>query len=309
MSLFKDQKASTWKIFHDESGIFGQSRYKWIVIGLLFISENIEKELYAALLRHRQKEEYYEKIHFCDLKKDFKGKYNKNARVSKGWFTEFIGRLGNGIKYYALAINQKHLRFQRERFSEDFYIYNKFTSITLKSAFSWLFPGYDHLEVYIFSDKKIERPEDMLLKKGPIDNFHEYIEKEVQKFQELNKYKGPKIKLIAPVKSLIFCKGTYSEISPPPKELEFLQLCDLVTGAIGEAIRGEAQRASKIWFAKEICKYLLDIRKKKREQEYDLWRKFNLSYFPSSDSKQLFYGNGELGILEKNERKIEHFFK
>jgi hypothetical protein len=205
------------------------------------------------------------------------------------------------MKYYAIAVNQKHPNFEWKRFGERFHVYNKFTSIALKGAFSWLFGNQIQINIKIYTDKKIDRPKNKL-KELNRDNFHEYLEERI--FEETvlesilgdTTYKGPLVNLQSPVLSLTF-NNCYSSEFPPPPNLEYLQLCDLITSSIGEAIYPRSKVEAKKWFAKNIAQILLDIRKKPWNQDLNLHRIFGLSFFP--DENGCFYPDEPLGIIEE----------
>ena len=283
-----------WWIFHDESGIFGNTKDKWVVIGLLFVQKEKANEIYRRLLEYRIQETCFSKIHFADIQKDFEGKHNAKARIAKMWFIEGRAYLGNGVKYYAIAINQKHPKFEWKRFSERFHAYNRFTALALKSAFAWLFSYVEEIAVRIFSDKKIDRPKSEL-KKLKSDNFHQYLSYRIAT-DTSSIYKGPQVKLLCPVESLVFPKDKFSHKNLPPPELEFLQLSDLFTSSIREALAPKSRRETKQWFALEIAKIIQDIQKKRREQKFNLHREFGISYFP--DQHGSFYQDEHLKILD-----------
>jgi hypothetical protein len=292
-----------WWIFHDESGNIGNSKDRWVVIALLFINLTTMGPLYSRMIAIRNAADYWGKIHFCEFPESFRGEFSKKPCVGKKWFQVASQFFGKGIKYFAVAIDQKHDKFEWHRFSERFHAYNRFTAISFKASLSWLFHRLREIQVRIYSDKKIERPKNDLAILNS-DNFHDYLQRRISDDTSPESYKGPKVILLDKIRSLTF-KNIYNKNNVPPPELEFLQLSDVMTSAVAEAVYPKSKREAKTWFAKQMALILNDSRKKPWNQEFDLHRNFCISYFP--DKRGKFHGNGPLGIFEGKDEQSSLF--
>ena len=76
---------------------------------------------------------------------------------------------------------------------------------------------------------------------------------------------------------------------PPEKasHCEFIQLTDILTSAVAQAINASAQQIIKVDMGKFVAKWISDARRPAWTQSLDLHRRFSVSCFP--DAKGGFY--------------------
>jgi len=87
-------------------------------------------------------------------------------------------------------------------------------------------------------------------------------------------------------------------------EEELVQLCDLLLGSIYSAITLSSSTEVKRWLGKTIAPLIADTRLQPWKQAFDLYRRFSVSYFPSSRGS--VYSEGKLAI-EDNSNQLKLF--
>ncbi len=289
MKLFKlEDKINKFLVYHDESGTISLDR--WFVTGLLFI--DLEKEELLKKELNKIKDKYNIKdieIHFSDLPKSYNGEYGKKGLVARDWLELFINNNQFfNIYFNVMALDKKSPAYDTKRFPKDFLAYNRFTVMALKSAINWFFKDYLYLYFEVFSDDKSRN------KRFIEDNFTKYVPNKLEK--ELFNYKSNEFKNII-IKPEIVLKSSKEDI--------FLQFCDILLGAISQAIEVKSKRLVKLDLAEKISYCLLDLRKKRERQELNLFRRLNLWYFPNKYGYPYTEGPLEITkIIENNNPQL-----
>jgi hypothetical protein len=281
-----------FNVFHDESGDYGHS--EWVFTGLFWIEKNDLEELDKDLKNERQKENCYSEVHFSGLPKSFFGEFGNKAKLAKKWYYLWQGKWALRSRFNVLAVNTRHRKYDKSRFSRDFHAYNRFTAMAIKSGLAWCFKNISLMDLNIYSDQKSRRPEGLVGDGISSDNFEQYLCERIG--EDTKEYKGPKVNIKEPI-CCLECKKKklYS-----PRE-EALQMTDLLLGSIKTAVSPETIRETKLWFGEKMALLLSDISKKPWEQKYGLHRRFSISYFPCK--KEKISNKGPINIL-----KIENQF-
>lgn len=280
-------------VFHDESGDYGHN--EWVFTGLLWLCEDQMKEIDAALKLARG--DYLGEIHFSDLPSSFNGDFGADAKVARRWMTIFKGQWVYQTWFNVLAINRRHPKYQRHRFTRRFHAYNRFTAVALKAGLAWHFSDVTSLQLKIYSDEKSRRPQGLLGDGIDTDNFEQYLASRL--LEDVQKYKGPKAKLVEPLHCL-----NCPKMGPFGAEQEALQLADLLLGSVATAVDPKSDRPTKLWFGNEVSTLMEDSRLEPWKQRRGLHRRFSVSYFP--DNNGSIYTDGQLKIRD-NENQLRLF--
>jgi hypothetical protein len=280
-------QAPSISIFHDESGDYGHS--DWVFTGLFWIEELLMKEFCEDLQKIRLSEDYYGEIHFKNLPKSFGGEYGRKARVGQNWFNLWAHKWSKKTYFNVVAINRKHPKYEHDRFPHNFHAYNRFVLMGLRSGLTWFFKKYSKIYLSIYSDGKSRRPQGIIPDGVRTDNFEDYIRRQL--IIDGASYNGPNIILHDNGLKCINCpkKGPFN----PCEEL--IQFTDLMLGSVSSAVETRANKPTKIWFAKKMASFMMDIRIEPWNQKYNLHRKLSISYFPNNDGK--IYNDGPVEIL------------
>jgi hypothetical protein len=274
-------------VFHDESGDYGHN--EWIFTGLLWICEEQVQEIDNALKVERRNENYEDEVHFSEFPASFDGDFGAKPRVARRWFNIWKSQWADKTWFNVLAVNTRHPSYDRRRFTRSFHAYNRFTAMALKAGVAWHFADVDSLRLLIYSDEKSRRPQGLLGDGITTDNFETYLARRLP--ADTRSPRGPTVCLGEQVKCLSCPKrGPYSA------EQECIQLADLLLGAVATAVERKSDRQTKLWFGREICKLIQDVRVEYWKQTLGLHRRFSVSYFPNNRGE--VYTNGPLKISE-----------
>ena len=82
-------KRGSFFIYHDES----EPNKRWLLIGLLFVPRHRVDEVRKVLCYYRDKERYYDEVHFSKLPGSFGGEYGMKARLAKSWMKAYESSL------------------------------------------------------------------------------------------------------------------------------------------------------------------------------------------------------------------------
>lgn len=260
-------KKAHFLVFHDESEPVPNKG--WLLIGLLFIRQNDQDYVESVLRYHRQRENYWGEIHFCDLPKSFDGAYGAKARVARRWMRTYQDELCQHVFFTCLAVNRASPKFEHKRFAHDYHAYNRFTAMAIKAGVSYLLAplGYDEIILTLVSDEKDRksRPE-----QGFVDNFEEYVPYRVELDSRSTQRDNPQYRAVS-MKSI----QTF-----PSQQSDLLQLTDLLLGAIQAALIGLSTRPVKRELGRMVVSWYRDLQKPPWQQKYQMHRKFDFWGFP-----------------------------
>ena len=144
--------------------------------------------------------------------------------------------------------------------------------------------------MYIYSD-----PRD----RSQGDNFDVYLPDRV--LQKVNQHpKAPKAILKTP--RVVMVPSEPARAAPEYVEhSEFIQLADLLTSCVAEAVNAGATKEIKIDLAKYIAGQVADVRLPPWLQEKQLHRRFSVSCYPSPEGK--FY-DCSLAVTKKDQLRL-----
>ncbi len=262
-------RRQTYYIFHDES----IPDKRWFLIGLLFILDKDLEKVLESLQYERRREDYWGEVHFSALPKSFDGAHGGKARVAKRWMDGFASGLADIARFTALAVDRYSPAYDPKRFPRDYHAYNRFTAMALKAGIAWFLSpeNLDEVEITLVSDAKdrMSRPD-----QGWIDNFERYIPFRAELDALLGKLEGkpyPGVKL-----DLRLDDSANNDL---------LQFCDLLLGAVQEALVAGSFRPTKRELGEMIVRWYLDLQQPTRKQQFGLHRKFNLWGFPDPNGR------------------------
>lgn len=265
-------------IYHDESGTFtlaGGDR--WLLHGVLFIPVIKKTSAYAALQNVRKETKYFDEVHFSGIRNHEKG---PKARCAKSWLNLYSQQLSEYSFYKCLAIDTQSSRF-KNNFREAYQGYNRYARMALEGGIAWCLKKHRRVAIKFYSDGK---------KRGKGDNFTQYILRETcssisgkrQKYPD----KYPEIRMSYP-EAICITSNPKETSSDTRQECEFIQLADLITSGIAEALTCNSDQKAKIGLAQIVGRWIEDVRKPPWLQTEELHRRFSLTCFP--DEKGNFY--------------------
>jgi hypothetical protein len=288
-----------YNIYHDESGTYKQGR--WFIVGLLFVSERKEAEVVDILRNARNG--YDGEIHFSDLPKSWRGKWNRKAVVARNWLRLYQSHLAGACSFTVLAVDTHSPAYEHRRFSERFHAYNRFSAMALLSGVAWHLSKLEKVIIQIYSDDKCRRGQGRSDLRA--DNFAEYVPwrliKDVEERRVLQPDKYPEIISQDPV----ICISSNAVYEPPGfrNKCELIQLTDVLLGSVAQAIRASSTWPTKRDLAAMVADWIKDTCKEPWKQQYRLHRKFNVWYFP--DRKGEAYNDGPLAIMPRCQMSLE----
>jgi len=272
---FESEKEGEFVVYHDESGTI-KGKGRWFFTGLLFVPldklEEVKSSLNDIKIRYGC---ISHEIHFANLPKR-ESKYGYKVAVAEEWLKWF--KESDWCKFSVLALDKKSPTYEPERFPKDFFAYNRFTVMALKAGISWFLKDeHNSILLTMISDEKSRK------RSGIKDNFVSYIPNRLE--EEYLDSVGFKVEFRS---DCVILESSKEEI--------MLQFCDVLLGAIAQAVAGTAIKESKIELARIVLPWLYDIRKEPWKQKFGLHKKLNLWYFPDQDGGA--YTHGPL-LLEK----------
>ena len=281
-----------FNVYHDESGNYGGAR--WLLHGVLFVPEERQAQLYAALQKCRESAEYYEEMHFIKLQRPTGPK----ASCAKGWLRIYATQFSEFCFYHCLAVDTRSPGFEHERFGEPHYAYNRFARMAVERGIAWSLNRYPRVALRFYSDAKFRQ-------EG--DNFATYIPEQICKsIAEKRKKKTghyPEIRLLHP--EVIPVDSNPSRVEANLREAsELIQLVDLITSDVAQALTGRSGQKAKIVLAEMVARWIEDTRKPPWLQTEELYRRFSVSCFP--DSKGQFY-DPSLAMMNRNQPALFEF--
>lgn len=265
MPEIRDNKEPTkYHVFHDESGHVGSG--KWFMSGLALVHEDDLKQVIRDLRAIRRIEEdpkndediYMGEIHYTDLR-EFR--FQEKSRVAKKWFLKWYNELNSSVKASISLFDLHHRFWQDDKFSEDFHVYNKATSISIDGFLSYQIHDNSPIELVIHSESKDRRH---------VDNFPSYIENQLKK--KLNEKDNlPEVDDIT-----IDLVETSNHRENFSEAGEVIQLVDLLLGSCRSAVEGVASKEAKKWVGKSFS-HIINCR---NSGNCPIGSNLNLSVFP-----------------------------
>jgi len=279
-----------FNVYHDESGNYvpgGEDR--WLLHGVLFVPEEKQDRVFQSLQKVRQDVGYDGEMHYGDLRGHPTG---PKARCASGWLNLYAGQFSEFCFYYCLAVDTHSGGFQHERFSESHHAYNRFARMAVEGGIAWSLKRYERVALRFYSDEKCRQ-------EG--DNFAVYLPQEtcnsIRGKRERRPANYPEIRLAHPEVTPVISDPSRA-MPDMRQECELIQLVDLLTSSIAQALTGRSGQKAKIALAEVVARWIDDTRKPPWLQTEELHRRFSVSCFP--DEKGQFYSPAP-AVMNRNQ--------
>ncbi len=302
LSMFgaSGNKERVFHVFHDESGAFvpatpGRQRSpdsRWLLHGVLFVPASRQTQAVQLLAEARQKTGYFSELHFVGLRRSIAG---AKGRCAQAWLELYLDRLADFCYFHALAVDSFSDGFRHERFQQAHIAYNFFAKMALVGGIVWSLASFSDIALKIYSDEKY---------RGENDNFAHYLPREtartIAKKRTKAPHRYPRLRFVEdrvlPANSDP-AKAAASEL----ESVELIQLVDLITSGIRQAITARSKQNAKIQVAELLANWVEDSRRPPWLQRADFHRRFSLSSFPNASGA--FY-RSPLAVQLRNQLKL-----
>ncbi|HEC36521.1 MAG TPA: hypothetical protein ENI39_08310 [Anaerolineae bacterium] len=282
-----------FNVYHDESGTYvpaGGDR--WLLHGVLFVPVEKQSQLIEALQHVRRDVGYFEEVHYCKLRQSTTG---PKARCARGWLNFYVAQFSEFCYYHCLAVDTHSSGFDHSRFPAPHYAYNRFARMAIEGGIAWSLKQYYRVALRFYSDSKFRR-------EG--DNFAVYVPRQVMRAIEEKRRKRPsaypEVRLLHT--EVIAVDSDPANASPELREeSELIQLVDLLTSNIAQALTGRSGQKAKIALAEMVARWIEDTRQPPWLQTEELHRRFSVSCFP--DERERFY-NPTLAVTKRNQLSL-----
>lgn len=285
-----------FNVYHDESGNYvpnGSDR--WLLHGVLFVPEGRQDQVYKALQICRQETGYYEEVHFTKLRGRPAG---PKASCAKGWLSLYAGQFAEFCFYHCLAVDIHSPGFAPDRFGEPHHAYNRFARMAIEGGIAWSLKGYRRVALRFYSDAKFRQEGDNFATYLPEQTCRSITEKRTKKPDHY-----PEVRLLYP--EVIPVDSNPSRVEENLREAsELIQLVDLMTSDVAQALTGRSGQEAKIALAEMVGRWIEDTRKLPWLQTEELYRRFSVSCFP--DARGQFY-NPSLAVMNRNQPPLFEF--
>ena len=284
---------AAFNVYHDESGTYaGRGGERWLLHGVLLVPASKQEEVFTILQQARQETGYWEEVHYIKLRSSVHG---PKASCGRKWLHLYGTYLSDFCYYHCLAVDTWSPAFEHERFSAPQYAYNRFARMAVEGAIAWSLKKYSRVALRFYSDSKFRI-------EG--DNFADYLPRQVVTSLTKKRQKKPSaypaVRLLHP--QVIGVESNPRKAEPELlKESELIQLVDLLTSNIAQALTGRSSQKAKIALAEMVAKWIDDVKKPPWLQTRELHRRFSVSCFP--DSRGRFY-DPALAMANKGQKSF-----
>ena len=280
------EKIGSFNVYHDESGTdLAHDRFQ--LHGTLIVPTS--KFQSALQLLQNARNGYDGQIHFVKLRDNTN---SPMSLVAAKWLNLFFNEISNYCFYKCLIVDMHSPNFDKEKFSTPQLLYNHTALLSVYGGITWSLGKYDRVTLFIFSEK---------MTRASNDNFEVYLPQELAR-RAGNNNKCPQV--IVPLEKVKLIIGNPRKVEPSLAEhCEYIQLVDILTGAVSQAINAKASQQIKIDLGNLIADWIGDTRLPPWLQENRLHRRFSVSCY---DGNSKFY-DVQLGILSKNQLSFENF--
>ncbi|MCJ7530073.1 MAG: hypothetical protein MUO64_03455 [Anaerolineales bacterium] len=281
-----ESREGTFSIFHDESGI-DAAHDRFQLHGALIVPQQKFQNTLEELIKVRH--DYQGRVHFVSLRDNTE---NPKAKIASDWLKLFIGELSNYCFYKCLIVDRNSPAFDETRFTKAYHLYNFTALLAIFSGIVWSLKQYDGISLSIFSEEASRAEE---------DNFVTYLPRELINKAEKKKSGFPKITV--PDMKVILVNGDPRKVQPElAGQCELIQLTDVITSAVSQAINAKATQQVKIDLGKMVADWIKDTRLPPWLQAKKLHRRFSVSCFPDVNGN--FY-DVHLSISAKDQLKFD----
>jgi hypothetical protein len=279
-------REGNFSIFHDESGV-DAAHDRFLLHGVLIVPQQEFQKSVDTLIKIRSG--YKGRIHFVLLRDNTQ---NPKAKIASEWLQIFIKELSNYCFYKCLIIDRHSPAFDETRFAKPYHLYNFSALTAMFSGIVWSLKPYDKISLSIYSEEA---------SRTGTDNFVSYVPSGLIEKAEKKKSGCPKINV--PDMKITLVNGNPEKVQPElAGQCELIQLTDVITSAVSQAINAKATQQVKIDLGKMVAGWINDTRFPPWLQAKKLHRRFSVSCFP--DTNGHFY-NVHLSILAKDQLRFD----
>jgi hypothetical protein len=282
-------KHGRFNVYHDESDT-DSYHDRFQLHGALLVPAGEAHWARALAALNSARRGYDGRIHFVELRDNAR---NPKSAIAAEWVRLYFGELC-GYCFYKCMIADTHAPgYSTSRFAQQPYqLYNRTATLAVFSGLVWSLKGYDEVTLELFSER-ITRPED--------DPFEAYLASELPRRARLRK-PGACPRVRVPAGRVRLVEGDPRKAPEAMKgHCEFIQLTDLLTGAVAQALNAPATQRVKIDLGQMAAGWIEDSRRPPWHQQHDLHRRFSVSCYP--DAKGGFY-DVKLAIEEKGQLRL-----
>src|SRR5579859_3890060 len=267
-------KTGRFCVYHDESGT-DTTHDRFQLHGALLVpsEETHWAQALAALMGARRGSDG--RIHFVELRDNAR---NPKSHIAAEWVRVYFGELSRYCYYKCMIADTHAPSFKAARFPRPFQLYNYTATLAVFGSIVWSLKQYDEVALSLFSES-ITRPDE--------DNFTAFLPSEVARRARLRKLGDcPRVTISGGQVTLV--PGDPRKAAPEMKgHCEFIQLTDLLTGAVAQALNAPASQQVKLDLGQIAAGWIVDSRRPPWHQQHDLHRRFSVSCYP--DAKGRFY--------------------
>lgn len=247
---------------------------RWLVHGILLVPAEALTKCLSILSKVRELTNYWKEVHFVNLRKSAAGP--KGSCVA-GWLDAYARILSNSCAFHALAVDTRSPGFDAAKYSEPRHVYNSFAKTAIVGAIAWCLGQESRVAINIHSHER---------RRQGSDNFATYLPGAVYNSVRRNsKRKGaryPRLRLEETSVRLVRTRDVKNEDNQRD-ESEMVQLTDLLTSSVAQALVGTSSQRAKLRMADIVSPWIIDTRKEPWLQEHDLHRRFSLSCYPDKN--------------------------
>ncbi len=263
------ERSAEYAIYHDESGV-DVKRDRFLLQGALFIPVSRWKDTLDSLITSRNG--YGGRLHFVNLRDKTS---SKRGESNWSWIDLYFRSLSYYCPFKCMIADRKSNHQRIRRFSTEHELYNYTALQAIHGGISWSLSGYQRVGITIHSEE---------MTRATADNFATYVPRQL--LLKLNRYRRPDSNsplLKEPVPTIHMVNGNPETVSEDDRgHCQFIQLADILTSAVSQAVNASASQQIKIDLGSFIASWIQDTRMPPWLQGLDLHRRFSVSCFPDS---------------------------
>lgn len=276
-------------VFHDESGT-DQAHDRYQLHGALFVPTSRIEETARILASHRGG--FRERLHFARLKDH---PSDPKPAVAASWLAAYFSELTDMCPYKCMIVDTASQGFDWSRYPRACDLYNLGAALAVFGGITWSFKAYDRLDLQVYSEQA-DRAAD--------DPFAEQVPRDVAR-RSANKarFRGGGTPLVnVPVHPVVSVPSDRAQL-PPGLEphWELIQLTDLLTSAVRQAVVTSSSLQVKLCFADLLADYITDTQFPPWLQRKDIYRRFSVSCFPDAGGG---FHDVQLAITQINQPRL-----
>jgi hypothetical protein len=280
-------KTGRFSVYHDESGT-DTTHARFQLHGALLVADRQRARAGQALAAARAG--YAGRIHFVDLRDNAR---NPKARIAADWLRLYFGELSDDCFYKCMIADTHAPGFDPARFPRPYHLYNHTATLAVFGGLVWSLKPYDTITLAVYSEQ-LSRPAD--------DDFVTFLPSEVvRRARRRPPGAGPRVAV--PGGRVTLVPGDPRHVAPELREhCEFIQLTDLLTGAVAQALNAPATQQVKLDLGQLAAGWIADSRRPPWRQQHHLHRRFSVSCYPNArggfyDVPLAIEGRGQLRLL------------